>query len=84
MKPHPPSRHMERTMDDHVYKIVELAGTSETSIEDAIQTAVRRASQTLRNLRWFEVLETRGHVENGEVRHYQVVLKAGFTLEDGG
>ncbi len=71
-------------MDDHVYKIVELVGSSETSIEDAIQTAVRRASQTLRNLRWFEVVQTRGHVENGEVRHFQVVLKAGFTLEGGG
>ena len=70
-------------MDDHVYKIVELVGSSETSIEDAIQTAIRRASQTLRNLRWFEVIQTRGHVDEGEVRHYQVVLKAGFTLEGG-
>jgi flavin-binding protein dodecin len=70
-------------MDDHVYKVVELVGSSETSIEDAIQTAVQRASQSLRNLRWFEVIQTRGHVENGEVRHYQVVLKAGFTLEAG-
>jgi dodecin len=74
---------MERPMDDHVYKIVELVGTSKESIEDAIQTAIRRADQTLRNLRWFEVIQTRGHVENGEVRHYQVVLKAGFTLEGG-
>ncbi|MXQ12593.1 dodecin [Microvirga makkahensis] len=71
-------------MNDHVYKIVELVGSSDTSIEDAIQTAIRRAGATLRNLRWFEVLQTRGHVENGEVRHYQVVLKAGFTLEEGG
>ncbi len=71
-------------MNDHVYKIVELVGSSETSIEDAIQTAIGRASQTLRNLRWFEVLQTRGHVENGKVRHYQVVLKAGFTLDEGG
>jgi dodecin len=47
----------------------------------AIQTAIRRGDQTLRNLRWFEVVQTRGHVENGEVRHFQVVLKAGFTLE---
>ncbi len=70
-------------MDDHVYKVVELVGSSETSIEDAIQTAIRRAGQTLRNMRWFEVIQTRGHVENGEVRHYQVVLKAGFTLEPG-
>jgi flavin-binding protein dodecin len=71
-------------MDDHVYKVVELVGSSTESIEDAIQTAIRRASQSLRNLRWFEVVQTRGHVENGEVRHYQVVLKAGFTLEAGG
>jgi flavin-binding protein dodecin len=72
---------MERLMYDHVYKIVELVGSSETSIEDAIQTAIRRAGQSLRNVRWFEVVQTRGHVENGEVRHFQVVLKAGFTLE---
>ncbi|WP_099511726.1 dodecin [Microvirga ossetica] len=71
-------------MDDHVYKIVELVGSSESSIEDAIQTAVRRANHSLRNLRWFEVVQTRGHIEEGEVRHYQVVIKAGFTLEGGG
>ena len=68
-------------MDDHVYKIVELVGSSEKSIEDAIQTAVSRAGRNLRNLRWFEVIQTRGHIEEGEVRHYQVVIKAGFTLE---
>ena len=71
-------------MSDHVYRVVELVGSSTDSIEDAIQTAIKRADQTLRNLRWFEVVQTRGHVENGEVRHYQVVLKAGFTLEAGG
>jgi flavin-binding protein dodecin len=71
-------------MSDHVYKIVELVGSSPTSIEDAIQTAIARADQTIRNLRWFEVVQTRGHVENGQVRHYQVVLKAGFTLEEAG
>ena len=84
MEPHPsntPPKPMERPMSDHVYKIVELVGSSETSIEDAIQTAIQRANATLRNLRWFEVIQTRGHIENGEVRHYQVVLKAGFTLE---
>jgi dodecin len=70
-------------MNDHVYKIVELVGSSETSIEDAIQTAIGRASKTLRNLRWFEVLQMRGHVQDGEVRHYQVLLKAGFTLDEG-
>ncbi|MBD2751167.1 dodecin domain-containing protein [Microvirga sp. BT688] len=68
-------------MSDHVYRIVELVGSSTSCIDDAIQTAIKRADQTLRNLRWFEVVQTRGHVENGEVRHYQVVLKAGFTLE---
>jgi flavin-binding protein dodecin len=70
-------------MSDHVYKIVELVGSSKDSIEDAIQTAIKRADATLRNLRWFEVVQTRGHVENGAVSHYQVVLKAGFTLEAG-
>lgn len=72
---------MEGRVSDHVYKVVELVGSSTNSIEDAIQTAIKRADQTLRNLRWFEVVQTRGQVENGEVQHYQVVLKAGFTLE---
>jgi flavin-binding protein dodecin len=71
-------------MSDHIYKIVELAGSSNESIEDAIRTAVKRASQTLRNLRWFEVIQTRGHIENGAVHHYQVVLKVGFTMEERG
>ena len=70
-------------MDDNIYKVVELAGSSETSIEDAIQKAVARADATLRNLRWFEVVQTRGHIEDGRVAHYQVTLKVGFTLEDG-
>jgi hypothetical protein len=70
-------------MDHHVYKIIELAGSSETSIEDAIQNAIARASRTLKHLRWFQVVETRGHIEGGKVRHYQVTLKVGFTLEDG-
>ncbi|MXP65055.1 dodecin domain-containing protein [Roseomonas sp. M0104] len=71
-------------MPDHVYKVVELVGSSKTGIEDAIQGAVSRASSTLRNLRWFEVVQVRGAVgDDGEVDHYQVTLKAGFTLEDG-
>jgi dodecin len=70
-------------MDDHVYKVVELVGSSPDSIEDAIRTAVERAGRTLRNIRWFEVAQTRGHVEDGAVRHFQVVLKVGFTLEGG-
>ena len=69
-------------MQEHVYKVIELAGSSEVSIEDAIQTAISRASRTLKHLRWFEVLQTRGHIEDGKIRHYQVVLKVGFTLED--
>ncbi len=69
-------------MEDHVYKVVELAGSSTESIEDAIRTAIRRASQSLRNIRWCEVVQTRGHVEGGELRHFQVVLKVGFTLEE--
>jgi dodecin len=68
-------------MSDHIYKIVELAGSSKDSIEDAIQTAIKRGNETLRNLRWFEVVQTRGHIENGAVHHYQVVLKVGFTME---
>jgi flavin-binding protein dodecin len=68
-------------MDEHVYKIIQLAGTSETSIEDAIQTAISKASRSLHHLRWFEVLETRGHIDSGRVAHYQVVIKVGFTLE---
>ncbi|VTZ24947.1 Dodecin (modular protein) [Methylocella tundrae] len=68
-------------MSDHVYKVVELVGSSPTSIEDAIKGAIERASQTLRNIRWFEVIETRGHVEDGKVHHFQVMLKVGFTLD---
>ena len=68
-------------MSDHVYKIVEIVGSSPTGIEDAIQRAVERASRTVREIRWFEVVETRGHVEDGRVAHYQVTLKIGFTLD---
>jgi dodecin len=69
-------------MSDHVYKVIELVGSSPTSVEDAIQNAIGRASKTLKNLRWFEVVQTRGHIEEGRLHHYQVVLKVGFTLED--
>ena len=69
-------------MDEHVYKIIQLAGSSEASIEDAIQSAIAKASKSLHHLRWFEVLETRGQIDNGRVAHYQVVIKVGFTIED--
>jgi dodecin len=67
---------------DHVYKILDLVGSSEKSIEDAIQNAVTRAAKTIREMKWFEVVQTRGHIENGAVRHYQVTLRVGFTLEE--
>ena len=69
-------------MNDHVYKIVEIVGSSAESIEDAIGNAVARAAKSLREIRWFEVKETRGHVEGGRVAHYQVTLRIGFTLEE--
>jgi len=68
-------------MSDHIYKKVELVGSSSDSIEDAVRNAINRASETLRNLRWFEVVETRGHIENGKIGHWQVTVKVGFTLE---
>jgi flavin-binding protein dodecin len=68
-------------MPDHVYKTTELVGSSTAGIEDAVATAIAKASQTVRNLRWFEVTETRGHIEGGRVAHWQVTIKVGFTLE---
>jgi dodecin len=69
-------------MSDHVYKTIELVGSSTRSMEDAVQKAIGKAAETVRNLRWFEVLDTRGHIEEGRVAHWQVTLKLGFTLED--
>lgn len=68
-------------MTDNVYKVIELAGSSSSSTDDAIGNAVSKAAKTLNNLDWFEVLETRGYIENGGVAHYQVKLKIGFRLE---
>lgn len=67
---------------DHIYKTIELVGSSTTGLDDAIRSAVARAAQNLRNLRWFEVIETRGHIEGSHVAHWQVTIKIGFTLED--
>ena len=69
-------------MAEHTYKVVEIVGSSGTSIEDAIGGAIAKASETLRNLDWFEVVGTRGHIEGGRVAHYQVTLKIGFTLDE--
>ena len=70
-------------MVDNVYKLVELVGSSDAGIEEAIERAIDKASRSLRHLRWFEVTNIRGHLEDGKVAHYQVTLKAGFTLEEG-
>lgn len=70
------------TDHDHVYKVIELAGTSTTTMEDAIQNAIARASNTIRNMRWFQVVETRGRLENGKIVRWEVILKLGFALED--
>jgi Uncharacterized conserved protein len=68
-------------MSDHVYKKIEVVGSSPNGFEEAIKNALARAEKTVRNMRWFEVIETRGDVENGKVGHWQVTLKIGFTLE---
>ncbi|CAN5516366.1 dodecin family protein [soil metagenome] len=68
-------------MSDHVYKKIELVGSSPTSIEAAVQNALARAAQTVRNMRWFEVVETRGHIADGQIDHWQVTVKIGFTLD---
>lgn len=67
---------------NHVYKTTDLVGSSETSVEDAVRVAVRRASKTIHNLKWFEVSEVRGHIDSGQVAHWQVTVKVGFTLDE--
>jgi dodecin len=69
-------------MANHVYKLIELTGSSTIGIEDAIENAITKASATIRNIHWFHVTETRGHVEAGKVAHWQITIKVGFTLED--
>ena len=69
-------------MPDHVYKLLELTGSSATSIEDAVRTAIEKSAKTMRNMHWFQIVETRGHIDGGKVAHWQVTLKIGFTLED--
>jgi len=69
-------------MSDHVYKKIELTGSSTESMEQAVRNAVDKAGQTVRNMRWFEVVETRGHIDNQQIAHWQVTIKVGFTLDD--
>ena len=68
-------------MSDHIYKLLELTGSSTIGIEDAVQKAIAKAHETVRNIHWFQVTETRGHVADGKVAHWQVSIKVGFTLE---
>jgi len=77
------ARHTPRkpNMNEHVYKSLELTGSSTVGIEDAVSKAIAKASATVRNIHWFNVIETRGHVEDGKVAHWQVTLKVGFTLD---
>ncbi len=70
-------------MSEHVYKTIEITGSSATGTDDAIRAAVDRASKTIRDLRWFQVVETRGEVREGNVSHWQVTMKIGFTLDAG-
>ena len=69
-------------MKNHVYKLIELTGTSTTSIEDAVETAIKRANKTIKNLGWFQVTETRGNITKGKIDHWQVTIKVGFTVEN--
>ena len=69
-------------MSDHVYKHIQLTGTSTISIEDAVNTAVSRASKTIHNMRWFEIVETRGQIDGGKVEQWQTTIRVGFTLDD--
>jgi len=69
-------------MKDHVYKIIDLVGTSQVGIEDAVNNALQRAAQTVKNMRWFQITETRGEIDRDKVAHWQVTLKIGFTIED--
>jgi dodecin len=72
----------EAGMEDHTYRVIELVGTSHTSIDDAVRSALARADKTIRNLRWFEIARTSGRIEDGKVSHFQVTLKVGFTMEE--
>lgn len=69
-------------MSEHIYKILELTGSSSVSMQAAIENAITRAAKTVKDMRWFEVIETRGHIDEGKIKHWQVTIKVGFTLID--
>ena len=68
--------------EDHVYKAIELTGSSKTSVEDAVSRAITKAARTLHNLRWFQITDVRGFIDDGRVQHWQVTMKVGFTLDE--
>ncbi|HBV20799.1 MAG TPA: dodecin family protein [Nitrosomonas sp.] len=69
-------------MSDHIYKIMELTGSSSVSMQNAVENAIARAAKTVKDMRWFEVIETRGQIDQGTIKHWQVTVKVGFTLRD--
>lgn len=73
---------MESMTEQHIYRVIEVVGTSEKSLEDAVRAAIERAGKTLRNMRWFEIVRQSGHIVDGRVAHFQATIKVGFTLED--
>ena len=80
----PPDQPREASVSEHIYRVTEIVGSSPDGVDAAIRNAIERASRTLRQLDWFEVVQVRGHIEDGELAHYQVGLKVGFRLEDTG
>jgi dodecin len=79
--PEPIHHYKENIMSEHVYKQIELTGSSPKSSDDAVRVALEKASKTLRNMHWFEVVETRGHIEDGKVLHWQVTIKVGLRID---
>ena len=73
---------MGEALSDNVYRVIEVVGSSKSGTDDAIRNAISRASQTVNNLDWFEVTETSGHIEDGQIAHFQVTLKVGFKIEE--
>jgi flavin-binding protein dodecin len=77
-----PVTRKEQKVPAHTYKIIDLVGSSETGTDDAIRNAIAKASHTVKNMDWFEVVETRGHIQNAKIAHYQVTIRVGFRIED--
>jgi flavin-binding protein dodecin len=76
------SKRLENNMSEHTYKLIELVGSSPVSSDEAIKNAIAKASRTVKHMNWFELVETRGHIVDGKVAHFQVTIKVGFRIED--